>query len=141
MCKLYTHSYKSNKEYINFNYILLEYSFEEKQIILIFQFKKSWNEKNGKITSPNLFTLLKEGKGDIIYNICKMLFTSKLFCLLFLIFSVNLNIWSCYLRLPQNLIREFGRPKDVMQGKLIAVVYTLRAYWNQFSLSGICKQE
>ena len=33
------------------------------------------------------------------------------------------------------------RIKDVMQGKLIAVVYTLRTYWNQFSLGGICKQE
>ena len=28
-----------------------------------------------------------------------------------------------------------------MQGKLIAVVYTLRTYWHQFSLGGICKQE
>ena len=27
--------------------------------------------------------------------------------------------------------------KGVMQGKLIAVVYTLRTYWNQFSLGGI----
>ena len=31
--------------------------------------------------------------------------------------------------------------KDVMQGKLIAVVYTLRTYCNQFSMGGICKQE
>ena len=31
--------------------------------------------------------------------------------------------------------------KDLMQGKLIAVAYTLRTYWNQFSLVGICKQE
>jgi len=31
--------------------------------------------------------------------------------------------------------------KGVMQGKLIAVVYTLRTHWNQFSLGGICKQE
>ena len=29
----------------------------------------------------------------------------------------------------------------LMQGKLIAVAYTLRTYWNQFSLGGICKQE
>ena len=28
-----------------------------------------------------------------------------------------------------------------MQGKLIAVAYTLCTYWNQFSLGGICKQE
>ena len=28
-----------------------------------------------------------------------------------------------------------------MQGKLIAIVYTLRTYWNQFSLGGTCKQE
>ena len=28
-----------------------------------------------------------------------------------------------------------------MQGKLIAVGYTLRIYGNQFSLGGICKQE
>ena len=32
-------------------------------------------------------------------------------------------------------------PKVIMQGKLIAVAYTLRTYWNQFSLDGICKQE
>ena len=32
-------------------------------------------------------------------------------------------------------------PKVIMQGKLIAVAYTLRTYWNQFSLGGICKQE
>ena len=31
--------------------------------------------------------------------------------------------------------------KVVMQGKLIAVAYTLRSYRNQFSLGGICKQE
>ena len=31
--------------------------------------------------------------------------------------------------------------KVVMQGKLIAVAYNLRTYWNQFSLGGICKQE
>ena len=31
--------------------------------------------------------------------------------------------------------------KNVMQGKLIAVLYTLRTYWNQFSLGGIWKQE
>ena len=28
-----------------------------------------------------------------------------------------------------------------MQGKLTAVACTLRTYWNQFSLGGICKQE
>ena len=33
--------------------------------------------------------------------------------------------------------------KNVIQGNLIAVAYTLRTYWNQFSLGGICncKQE
>ena len=31
--------------------------------------------------------------------------------------------------------------KVLMQGKLIAVAYTLRTYRNQFSLGGICKQE
>ena len=39
-----------------------------------------------------------------------------------------------------NLFNE--RKKQVlMQEKLIAVVYTLRTYWKQFSLGGICKQE
>jgi len=33
------------------------------------------------------------------------------------------------------------KTKNVMQEKLIAVVYSLRTYWNQFSLGGICKQE
>ena len=31
--------------------------------------------------------------------------------------------------------------KVLMQGKLIAVAYTLRTYWNQFSLGGICNQK
>ena len=31
--------------------------------------------------------------------------------------------------------------KVLMQGKLIAVVYTLRTYWNQFSLGGISKED
>ena len=30
--------------------------------------------------------------------------------------------------------------KGIMQGKVIAVAYTLRTYWNQFSLGGFCKQ-
>ena len=30
--------------------------------------------------------------------------------------------------------------KVIMQGKLIAVAYTLCTYWNQFSLGGVCKQ-
>ena len=34
-----------------------------------------------------------------------------------------------------------GNPKVTMQGKLIAVAYTLRTYQNQFSLAGICKYE
>ena len=34
-----------------------------------------------------------------------------------------------------------GTGKVLMQGKLIAVSYTLRTYWNQFSLGGFCKQE
>ena len=34
-----------------------------------------------------------------------------------------------------------GTIKVLMQGKLIAVAYTLRTYWNQFSLGGISKQE
>ena len=32
-------------------------------------------------------------------------------------------------------------PKVIRQGKLIAVAYSLRTYWNQFSLGGVCKQE
>ena len=34
-----------------------------------------------------------------------------------------------------------NKAKELMQGKLIAVRYTLRTYWNQFSLGGLCKQE
>ena len=30
-------------------------------------------------------------------------------------------------------MKKFTEPKNVMQGKLIAVAYTLRTYWNQFS--------
>ena len=45
----------------------------------------------------------------------------------------------CVIRLWDG--RYTGAPKVLMQGKLIAVAYTLRTYWNQFSLSGICKQE
>ena len=36
---------------------------------------------------------------------------------------------------------HLNRAKGIMQGKSIAVVYTLCTYWNQFSLGGICKQE
>ena len=39
------------------------------------------------------------------------------------------------------MIYETILDKVTMQGKLIAVAYTLRAYRNQFSLGGICKQE
>jgi len=39
------------------------------------------------------------------------------------------------------LLRYLRKSKVVMQGKLIAVAYTLRTYWNQFSLGGICKQD
>ena len=34
-----------------------------------------------------------------------------------------------------------AQSKNVRQGKLIAVVYILRTYLNQFALGGICKQE
>ena len=36
---------------------------------------------------------------------------------------------------------EIQITKVIMQGKLIAVAYTLGTYWNQFSLCGIFKQE
>jgi len=39
------------------------------------------------------------------------------------------------------LINMINNSKGLMQGKLIAVMYTLRTYWNQFSLGGIFKQE
>ena len=38
-------------------------------------------------------------------------------------------------------LRQTGQGKVVMQGKLIAIAYTLRTYGNQFSLGGICKQQ
>ena len=43
----------------------------------------------------------------------------------------------------ENLKKNYfcGLGKVLMQGKLIAVAYTLCTYWNQFSLGGICKQE
>ena len=37
--------------------------------------------------------------------------------------------------------KKCSRFKVMMQGKVITVAYTLRTYWNQFSLGGICKQE
>ena len=43
--------------------------------------------------------------------------------------------------LPPHLSQKLKLGKVIMQGKLIADVYTLRTYWNQFSLGGICKQE
>ena len=36
-----------------------------------------------------------------------------------------------------HLFNYMGLLKNVMQGKLIAVAYTLRTYWNQFSLGRI----
>ena len=50
----------------------------------------------------------------------------------------TLNMICTRRRVSNNSI---GRTKVVMQGKLIAVSYTLRTYLNQFSLGGICKQE
>ena len=41
----------------------------------------------------------------------------------------------------ESLTKQFNvQDKNVIQGKLIAVAYTLRTYWNQFFLGGICKQ-
>ena len=37
-----------------------------------------------------------------------------------------------YIKIP-----ILARTKVIMQGKLIAVVYTLRTYWNQFSLGSV----
>ena len=45
--------------------------------------------------------------------------------------TIKLSFFSLY----------FLQTKLLMQGKLIAVAYTLRTYWNQFSLGGLCKQE
>ena len=42
---------------------------------------------------------------------------------------------------PQTSAKNLRQGKVIIQGKLIADVYTLRTYWNQFSLGGICKQE
>ena len=41
------------------------------------------------------------------------------------------------LRLPIIFSENTSNTENVMQGKLIAVAYTLRTYWNQFSLGGI----
>ena len=46
-----------------------------------------------------------------------------------------------WLRLRLVIFRTFSGFKVLMQGKLIVVAFTLRTYWNQFSLGGICKQE
>ena len=56
--------------------------------------------------------------------------------------SVFLTILFCIIIdvLEEWWVKE-GGSKVIMQGKLIAVAYTLRTYWNQFSVGGICKQE
>jgi len=41
----------------------------------------------------------------------------------------------------KNKVFDILKIKGVMQGKLIAVVYTLFIQRNQFSLGGICKKE
>ena len=50
---------------------------------------------------------------------------------------VNLGAWN---KLAVKRYRQVGPVKGVMQGKLIAVVYTLRTQGDQLSLGGICKQ-
>jgi len=45
------------------------------------------------------------------------------------------------LSLIKHELHNFDQIKVLMQGKLISVAYTLRTYWNQFFLGGICKQE
>ena len=47
----------------------------------------------------------------------------------------------CFLYPHSSLTNNSVVGKAVMQGKLIAVAYTLRKYWNQFFMGGICKQE
>ena len=47
---------------------------------------------------------------------------------------------NCFITLT-SITRNIVLIKGVMQGKLIAVVYTLRKHWNQFSLGRICKQD
>ena len=37
--------------------------------------------------------------------------------------------------------KPWEHPRYLYKEKLIAVLYTLRTYWNQFFLGGICKQE
>ena len=61
------------------------------------------------------------------------------------------NVWKrkcyCIYHAGMNRSSKFSlnynllHPKFIMQGKLIAFASTLRRYWNQFSLGGICKQD
>ena len=62
--------------------------------------------------------------------------------------SIDIYIWiyqgaetSCVCVCTKRVCVKFAEPKVIMKGKLIEVAYTLRTYWNQFSLGGICKQE
>ena len=59
--------------------------------------------------------------------------------------SINLNQQLINLLINHEIIQFRSNNnmwnKVLMQGKLIVVAYTLRTYWNQFSLGGIFKQE
>ena len=54
--------------------------------------------------------------------------------------TVEPGLLGQFLSKQKHLI-EIVQDKVLMQGMFIAVAYTLRTYWNQFSLGGICNQE
>ena len=59
--------------------------------------------------------------------------------------EINLQIAKCKLKIINYNNKQKSRNMDVgkvlMQGKLIAFAFTLRTYWDPFSLGGICKWE
>ena len=57
------------------------------------------------------------------------------------LYKIESKLFKFFSSLLYYRIFYLAQTKGVMQGKLIAVVYTLRTHWNQFSLGGICKQD
>ena len=125
--------------YINF--WVLEHHFIEKKIMTFFIFFKSilWHPViHSRVHFSICFTL----RYRVHFSICFTLHSRVHFSICFTLrYRVHFSIKI----LPQTKkiekCKPWEHPRYLYKEKLIAVLYTLRTFWNQFFLGGICKQE
>ena len=75
-----------------------------------------------------------------LFIVLHILWSSRIFWIKWSLMFMNKKVKQ-FVYLLSDSSTKFKYSKVLMQGKLIAVAYALLTYWNQFSLSGICKQE